>query len=81
MRHCIMPTHLTIPCFFHNQPVADSLTSEALRRPDILAAKIAQLREEGPFAYKSIGPVIETVSGAGIAKPAAILRPLLTVKG
>jgi len=70
--------------FMDNYKIVSPLdleSQEALRRPDILAAKIAQLREEGPFAYKSIGPVIKTVSGAGIAKPAAILRPLLTVKG
>jgi len=36
MRHCIMPTHLTIPCFFHNQPVADSLTSLRRRAPTML---------------------------------------------
>lgn len=50
-------------------------------RADIRAQKIAELKQEAPFAYKGIGPVIETLERSGIAQPVAELRPLLTVKG
>ncbi|ULH15534.1 RtcB family protein [Deinococcus sp. KNUC1210] len=39
------------------------------------------MKQEAPFAYKGIGPVIQTLEQAGIARPVAELRPLLTVKG
>lgn len=50
-------------------------------RPDILKEKLADIKKEAPFAYKGIGPVIDTLSAAQIAKPVVQLRPLLTVKG
>jgi len=37
--------------------------------------------QEAPFAYKGVGPVVETLREAGLAEPVAELRPLLTVKG
>ena len=40
-----------------------------------------ELRQEAPFAYKGIGPVIKTLSGAGIARPVAELEPIMTVMG
>lgn len=39
------------------------------------------LLEEAPSCYKDVTPVIETVTGAGIASKVARLWPLLTVKG
>lgn len=58
------------------------LRSPALRqRRDILTAKLDQLKQEAPFAFKGIGPVVETLAEAGIARPVAELVPLLTVKG
>ena len=40
-----------------------------------------RLKEEAPYAYKEIAPVIETIEQAGIARRVARLWPLLTVKG
>ena len=50
-------------------------------RPDILNEKLADIKKEAPFAYKGIGPVIDTLDQAKIAKPVVELHPLLTVKG
>ena len=50
-------------------------------RPDILKEKLADIKKEAPFAYKGIGPVIDTLNRANIAKTVAQLHPLLTVKG
>jgi len=63
------------------------VTPVDLRRPDvrlrrdIVAKKLADLKQEAPFAYKGIGPVVRTLEQAGIARPVAELSPLLTVKG
>jgi tRNA-splicing ligase RtcB len=50
-------------------------------RRDILGKWRQHLKEEAPWAYKDVRPVIETLEGAGIARPVAELRPLLTIKG
>jgi tRNA-splicing ligase RtcB (3'-phosphate/5'-hydroxy nucleic acid ligase) len=50
-------------------------------RKDIVEQKLADIKQEAPFAYKGITPVIETLSGAGIATPVAELEPLMTIKG
>lgn len=54
---------------------------EVRARPDIMARKLADLKQEAPFAYKGIGPVIQTLQEGGIAQTVAELRPLMTVKG
>jgi tRNA-splicing ligase RtcB len=51
------------------------------RRPDIRNRKLDELRSEGPHAYKGIGPIIDTLASAGIAKPVAELTPMMTIKG
>ena len=51
------------------------------RRKDIVNKKLADLKQEAPFAYKGIGPVINTIRDAGIARPVAELKPIMTVKG
>jgi tRNA-splicing ligase RtcB len=51
------------------------------RRADVLAAWRRDLKQEAPWVYKDIGPVISSLRGAGVADPVAELRPLLTVKG
>ena len=51
------------------------------QRSDIMQKKLADLRQEAPFAYKGIGPVIETIQSSGMARPVAELKPLMTVKG
>ncbi|NEA23468.1 RtcB family protein [Actinomadura bangladeshensis] len=51
------------------------------RRSDVMAAWRRDLKQEAPWAYKDIGPVVSTLLGGGVATPVAELRPLLTVKG
>lgn len=50
-------------------------------RRDIIDKKLAELRQEAPFAYKGIGPVVETIADSGMARPVAELTPIMTVKG
>ncbi len=50
-------------------------------RRDIVDKKLDEIRQEAPYAYKGIGPVIDTLRGAGLARPVAELTPLLTIKG
>jgi tRNA-splicing ligase RtcB len=47
----------------------------------IRAGSLSGLAEEAPEAYKDVDRVVETVSGAGIARKVARLRPLAVVKG
>lgn len=51
------------------------------RRPEILDKYYENLRKEAPFAYKNIGPVVQTLQDANVAQPVAELKPLLTIKG
>lgn len=57
-----------------------------LRRPDvrlrrdIVERKLDELRQEAPYAYKGIGPVVDTLAGAGLAHPVAELAPVMTIK-
>lgn len=53
----------------------------ARTRRDVAAELARALAEEAPRVYKAIGPVIDTVAAAGIARPVARLGPVLTVKG
>jgi tRNA-splicing ligase RtcB len=50
-------------------------------RRDILEKKRAEIKQEAPYAYKGIGPIIDTLSRAGLARPVAELSPLMTIKG
>lgn len=50
-------------------------------RRDIVERKLAEIKQEAPHAYKGIGPVVQTLAEAGIARPVAELTPLLTIKG
>ncbi len=56
---------------------------EELRRKDIhaMAASRATLAEEIPEAYKDVSDVVDTMTGAGIAKAVARLKPFAMVKG
>ncbi len=47
----------------------------------IRAGSMAGLAEEAPAAYKDVDSVVDTVSGAGIAKKVARLTPVAVVKG
>jgi len=47
----------------------------------IRAGSMPGLAEEAPQAYKDVDEVVETVTGAGIARKVARLRPVGVVKG
>jgi tRNA-splicing ligase RtcB len=47
----------------------------------IQAGSMAGLAEEAPQAYKDVDAVVQTVSGAGIARKVARLTPVAVVKG
>jgi tRNA-splicing ligase RtcB len=51
------------------------------RRADVMAAWRRDLKQEAPWAYKDIGPVVSSLHAGGVADPVAELHPLLTVKG
>lgn len=51
------------------------------RRADVMAAWRRDLKQEAPWVYKDIGPVVSSLERAGVADPVVELRPLLTVKG
>ena len=47
----------------------------------IRAGSLSGLAEEAPKAYKDVDSVVQTVSGAGIARKVARLVPLAVIKG
>lgn len=47
----------------------------------VRAGSLAGLAEEAPQAYKDVDAVVETVSGAHIARKVARLRPIAVIKG
>jgi tRNA-splicing ligase RtcB (3'-phosphate/5'-hydroxy nucleic acid ligase) len=47
----------------------------------IRAGSLAGLAEEAPAAYKDVDAVVETVTGAKIARKVARLRPVVVIKG
>lgn len=51
------------------------------RRADIMTAWRQDLKQEAPWAYKDIGPVVTSLADGDVATPVAELTPLLTVKG
>ncbi|HET6251062.1 MAG TPA: RtcB family protein [Tepidisphaeraceae bacterium] len=63
------------------------VTPVDLRRPDIqmrrdiVEKKLEDIKKEAPFAYKGIGPIINTLTEANIAQPVVELTPLMTIKG
>ena len=61
-------------------PIDPDATEVPLRR-DILAHYHDRLREEAPYAYKAVSPVVETLERAGVARRVARLAPVLTIKG
>jgi len=50
-------------------------------RKDIMEKKLNELRQEAPYAYKGIGPVVKTLEGANMAHIVAELKSILTIKG
>jgi tRNA-splicing ligase RtcB len=59
----------------------DPRSPEVRTRRDILAKYHQRMKEEAPFAYKPITPVVQTVEEAGVARRVARLWPMMTVKG
>lgn len=59
----------------------DPSSAEVRLRRDVLAEYHDRLKEEAPYAYKDITPVVQTVEDAGVARRVARLWPLLTIKG
>ena len=51
------------------------------KRPDIMKKIRDSIKQEAPFAYKDITPVIKTLTESNVAYPVAEFYPLLTVKG
>jgi tRNA-splicing ligase RtcB len=50
-------------------------------RRDVIEAWRRDLKQEAPWAYKSVGPVVDSLRHAEVAQPVAELQPILTVKG
>ncbi|WP_432978860.1 RtcB family protein [Dactylosporangium sp. CA-233914] len=50
-------------------------------RRDVISAWRRDLKQEAPWAYKEVRPVVDSLRKAAVAEPVAELRPLLTVKG
>ena len=50
-------------------------------RRDIVSKKLEEIKQEAPYAYKGIGPIVATLTDAGIARPVAEVKPLMTIKG
>jgi tRNA-splicing ligase RtcB len=59
----------------------DPKRADVRGRRDILEKWRQELKQEAPFAYKDITPVIDTLRAADVARPVAEFYPLITVKG
>lgn len=59
----------------------DPKSPQMQMRKDIMEKYKMRVKEEAPYAYKPITPVIESVKEANIARVVAKLMPLCTVKG
>jgi tRNA-splicing ligase RtcB len=59
----------------------DPTAPDVRLRSDVLVEYHDRLKEEAPYAYKDVGPVVQTVEDAHIARRVARLWPLLTIKG
>ena len=61
--------------------ISDERFRESMRGVKLIAANRKASKEEAPDAYKDIHSVIRAVTGAGLAKTVARLRPLAVLKG
>lgn len=61
-------------------PIDPNAPEVRLRR-DVLAQYHDRLKEEAPYAYKDITPIVQTVEDAEVAGRVARMEPLLTIKG
>jgi tRNA-splicing ligase RtcB len=59
----------------------DPESPQIRNRRDILDKWKEGIKQEAPWAFKNIGPVIETQVEAGMIRTVAEVEPLFTVKG
>lgn len=59
---------------------SDPNAADVRLRRDVLAQYHDRLKEEAPYAYKDITPVVQTVEDADVARRVARMWPLLTIK-
>ena len=59
----------------------DPRSPEVRYRRDILEKYHRRMKEEAPYAYKPITPVVQSIEDAAVARRVARLWPLVTVKG
>lgn len=59
----------------------DPKSPQMQMRKDIMAKYKERVKEEAPYAYKPITPVIDSIKEANIARVVSKLMPLCTVKG
>jgi tRNA-splicing ligase RtcB len=59
----------------------DPKSPQMQMRKDILSKYKERIKEEAPYAYKPITPIIESIIDSNIARVIARLMPLCTVKG
>jgi len=69
----IAPLHVVTPL--------DAEAPATRLRRDVLAEHRRRLKEEAPRGYKDVGPVVQTIEDANIARRIARLGPRITVKG
>lgn len=66
---------------FHIITPIDPQDPKLRGRQDILRKWEEGILEEAPWAFKAVGPVVDTQVAAGIVRPVARLSPIFTVKG
>lgn len=59
----------------------DPKSPQMQMRKDIMEKYKMRIKEEAPYAYKPITPIIKSIEDAAIARPVAKLMPLCTIKG
>ncbi len=59
----------------------DPQSHQVRNRQDILQKWKEEIKKEAPFAFKDIGPVIDSQVDSGMAAIVAEMRPIFTVKG
>jgi tRNA-splicing ligase RtcB len=66
---------------FHIITPIDPESPQIRNRRDIMAKWEAEVKQEAPWAFKDIGPVIDTQVEAGMVRAIAETEPIFTVKG
>jgi tRNA-splicing ligase RtcB len=66
---------------FHIVTPIDPESPQIRNRRDIMAKWEAEIKQEAPWAFKDIGPVINTQTEAGLVRAVVETEPIFTVKG